>query len=96
VAKANDFVNHGGLPRQPILQAVEASLKRLETHYMDLLQIHHFDKDIPIEETIEALHDLVRIGKVRYISGHYSQPLQGYGYSPARSSRGLRIPASRW
>jgi hypothetical protein len=36
---------------------------------MDLLQIHHFDKDIPIEETIEALHDLMRMGKVRYISG---------------------------
>jgi hypothetical protein len=36
---------------------------------MDLLQIHHFDKDIPIEETIEALHDLVRMGKVRYIRG---------------------------
>jgi aryl-alcohol dehydrogenase-like predicted oxidoreductase len=94
VIKANDFVNHGGLSRQAILQAVEARLKRSESHYMDLLQIHHFDKDIPIEETIEELHNLVRMGKVRYISGHYSQPFQGYGYSPARSSRGLRIPAN--
>ena len=46
---------------------MEASLKRLQTDYIDLLQIHRFDKDTPIEETMEALHDLVRSGKIRYI-----------------------------
>jgi aryl-alcohol dehydrogenase-like predicted oxidoreductase len=65
--KTKDYVNHGGLSRQAIFQAVDASLKRLDTDYMDLLQIHRFDKDVPIEETMEALHDLVKMGKVRYI-----------------------------
>jgi aryl-alcohol dehydrogenase-like predicted oxidoreductase len=56
-----------GLSRQAIFNAVDASLKRLETDYIDLLQIHRFDYNTPIEETMEALHDLVRSGKVRYI-----------------------------
>ena len=43
------------------------SLRRLETEYVDLLQIHRFDNETPIEETMEALHDLVRSGKVHYI-----------------------------
>ena len=46
---------------------MHASLERLQTPYIDLLQIHRFDADTPIEETMEALHDLVRSGKVRYI-----------------------------
>jgi aryl-alcohol dehydrogenase-like predicted oxidoreductase len=46
---------------------VNASLARLETDYLDLLQIHRFDPTVPIEETMEALHDLVKMGKVRYI-----------------------------
>lgn len=62
-----DYVNHGGLSRKAIFWAVEDSLKRLDTPYVDLLQIHRFDKNVPIEETMEALHDLVRSGKVRYI-----------------------------
>ena len=56
-----------GLSRQAIFNSVEASLKRLGTPYIDLLQIHRFDKTTPIEETMEALHDLVKSGKVRYI-----------------------------
>jgi aryl-alcohol dehydrogenase-like predicted oxidoreductase len=56
-----------GLSRAAIFNAVEASLRRLQTDYIDLLQVHRFDKDVPIEETMEALHDLVRSGKVRYI-----------------------------
>lgn len=56
-----------GLSRIAIFSAVEASLKRLDTPYIDLLQIHRFDYNTPIEETMEALHDLVRSGKVRYI-----------------------------
>lgn len=56
-----------GLSRLAIFNAVDASLARLETTYVDLLQIHRFDANTPIEETMEALHDLVKSGKVRYI-----------------------------
>src|SRR5437763_14304633 len=56
-----------GLSRQAIFNAVEASLKRLDTTYIDLYQIHRFDPHTPVEETMEALHDLVKAGKVRYI-----------------------------
>jgi aryl-alcohol dehydrogenase-like predicted oxidoreductase len=55
------------LSRQAIFNAVEGSLKRLDTDYIDLLQIHRFDYHVPLEETMEALHDLVKSGKVRYI-----------------------------
>ncbi|RDW71852.1 hypothetical protein BP5796_07886 [Coleophoma crateriformis] len=64
---SKDYVNQKGLSRQAIFAQVEASLARLDTPYIDLLQIHRFDKTVPIEETMEALHDLVRSGKVRYI-----------------------------
>ncbi|RQM06154.1 hypothetical protein DH86_00003393 [Scytalidium sp. 3C] len=67
IRKSKDYVNQGGLSRQAIFNAVDASLKRLDTPYIDLLQIHRFDPNTPIEETMEALHDLVRSGKVRYI-----------------------------
>jgi aryl-alcohol dehydrogenase-like predicted oxidoreductase len=60
---------HGGLSRKHILHAIDGSLKRLGTDYVDLYQIHRFDNDTPIEETIEALHDVVKAGKVRYIGG---------------------------
>ena len=56
-----------GLSRQGIFAAVNASLTRLQTPYIDLLQIHRFDKTVPIEETMKALHDLVQSGKVHYI-----------------------------
>ena len=56
-----------GLSRAAIFNAVDASLKRLDTPYIDLLQIHRFDPNVPIEETMKALHDLVENGKVRYI-----------------------------
>lgn len=56
-----------GLSRAAIFTQVEQSLKRLKTDYIDLYQIHRFDYDTPIEETLEALHDLVKSGKVRYI-----------------------------
>ena len=59
--------NQVGLSRLHILQAVEASLKRLETDYIDLYQIHRFDLLTNIEDTLRALDDLVRAGKVRYI-----------------------------
>jgi aryl-alcohol dehydrogenase-like predicted oxidoreductase len=57
----------GGLSRAAILSQAEASLRRLGTDYIDLYQIHRHDPQTPVEETMEALHDLVRSGKVRYI-----------------------------
>ncbi|KAJ7926776.1 NADP-dependent oxidoreductase domain-containing protein [Mycena leptocephala] len=62
-----DYVNQDGLSRAGIFNAVEASLKRLDTSYIDLLQIHRFDPRVPVAETMRALHDLVQSGKVRYI-----------------------------
>ena len=59
--------NQQGLSRKHIFEAVDASLKRLGTDYLDLYQIHRFDNNTPIEETMQALHDLVRSGRVRYI-----------------------------
>ncbi len=59
--------NTHGLSRKHIFAAVEASLKRLGVDYIDLYQIHRWDYTTPIEETMEALHDLVKSGKVRYI-----------------------------
>ncbi len=59
--------NGGGLSRKAIMTAIDASLTRLQTDYVDLYQIHRWDYRTPIEETLEALHDLVKSGKVRYI-----------------------------
>jgi aryl-alcohol dehydrogenase (NADP+) len=59
--------NERGLSRKHIFDAIDRSLSRLGVEYVDLYQIHRFDPDTPIEETLAALHDLVRIGKVRYI-----------------------------
>ncbi len=62
-----DDPNGRGLSRKAILAEVDASLKRLVTDYIDLYQIHRFDYDTPIEETLRALDDVVRAGKVRYL-----------------------------
>ncbi len=59
--------NGGGLSRKHILSAIDASLTRLGMDYVDLYQIHRWDNRTPIEETMEALHDVVRSGKARYI-----------------------------
>src|SRR5947209_7895351 len=59
--------NGGGLSRKHILSAIDASLQRLGMDYVDLYQIHRWDNRTPIEETMEALHDVVRSGKARYI-----------------------------
>jgi 1-deoxyxylulose-5-phosphate synthase len=59
--------NDYGLSRKHILDSIDASLKRLGTDYVDLYQIHRWDYETPIEETMQALHDVVRAGKVRYI-----------------------------
>jgi len=67
IKTSKDYINQGGLSRAAIFNAVDASLHRLQTNYIDLLQIHRFDATVPVEETMKALHDLVQNGKVRYI-----------------------------
>ncbi|MDQ1661086.1 MAG: 1-deoxyxylulose-5-phosphate synthase [Blastococcus sp.] len=65
--KMHDGPGGSGLSRKAILEQADASLSRLGTDYVDLYQIHRFDPDVPVEETMETLHDLVRAGKVRYL-----------------------------
>jgi aryl-alcohol dehydrogenase-like predicted oxidoreductase len=60
-------VNARGLSRKHIMEAIDASLRRLKTDYVDLYQIHRFDYETPIEETVEALSDVVRAGKALYV-----------------------------
>jgi aryl-alcohol dehydrogenase-like predicted oxidoreductase len=62
-----DEPNGGGLSRKAILHELDESLRRLQTDYIDLYQIHRWDYGTPIEETLEALHDAVKAGKVRYL-----------------------------
>lgn len=62
-----DGPNDKGLGRKHVMDAIDASLKRLGTDYVDLYYIHRFDYETPIEETMEALHDVVKAGKARYI-----------------------------
>ena len=59
--------NGAGLSRKAIMQEIDASLSRLGTDYVDLYQIHRFDPETPVEETMEALHDVVKAGKARYL-----------------------------
>src|SRR5204863_5656877 len=61
--------NGAGLLRKAILAEIDASLRRLGTDHVDLYQIHRWDYGTPIEETLEALHDVVKAGKARYIGG---------------------------
>lgn len=63
----NDRPNGAGLSRKHIMNEIDKSLKRLDTDYVDLYQIHRWDYNTPIEETMEALHDVVKAGKARYI-----------------------------
>jgi aryl-alcohol dehydrogenase (NADP+) len=62
-----DKPNQRGLSRKHIMDGIDASLRRLQTDYVDLYQIHRWDYETPIEETMEALHDVVKAGKARYI-----------------------------
>src|SRR6266498_4497999 len=63
----HDGPGGSGLSRKAIMEQIDASLSRLGTEYVDLYQIHRFDPDVLVEETMEALHDVVKAGKVRYI-----------------------------
>jgi aryl-alcohol dehydrogenase-like predicted oxidoreductase len=78
--------NDKGLSRKHIMSAIDASLKRLGTDYVDLYQIHRWDNNTPIEETMEALHDVVKAGKARYIgaSSMYSWQFAKAQYAAER------------
>jgi aryl-alcohol dehydrogenase-like predicted oxidoreductase len=65
--KMHDGPGGSGLSRKAIMEQIDASLSRLGTDYVDLYQIHRFDPDTPVEETMEALHDVVKAGKARYL-----------------------------
>ena len=60
-------VNDRGLSRKHLIDAVHASLRRLDTDYIDLYQVHYWDPQTPLEETLRTLDDMVRQGKIRYI-----------------------------
>ena len=80
---------HGGLSRKHILHSIDDSLKRLGMDYVDLYQIHRFDKETPIEETIEALHDVVKSGKARYIGASSMHAWQFGKYLATADKMGL-------
>jgi 1-deoxyxylulose-5-phosphate synthase len=86
--------NASGLSRQHILDAIDASLTRLQTDYVDLYQAHAFDPRVPIDETLRAFDDLVRVGKVRYV-GCSNYPAWRLGQALAAADRlGVRRYAS--
>jgi aryl-alcohol dehydrogenase-like predicted oxidoreductase len=78
--------NGAGLSRKNILFEIDESLRRLGTDYVDLYQIHRFDHETPIEETMEALHDVVKAGKARYI-GASSMAAWEFGKAQAVAER---------
>jgi 1-deoxyxylulose-5-phosphate synthase len=80
---------HGGLSRKHIMHAIDDSLRRLGTDHVDLYQIHRFDNDTPIEETIAALHDVVRSGKARYIGASSMHAWQFAKYLAAAEKMGM-------
>jgi len=80
---------HGGLSRKHILHAIDDSLRRLGTDYVDLYQIHRFDHHTPIEETIEALHDVVKSGKARYIGASSMHAWQFAKYLSTAEKMGM-------
>ena len=88
--------NQRGLSRKHIRHALEDSLRRLGTDYVDLYQIHRFDPETPVEETMEALNDLVRAGKVLHLGAssmfawQFSKMIpaaEARGWTPARTGR---------
>jgi 1-deoxyxylulose-5-phosphate synthase len=79
----SDKPNQGGLGRKHIFNAIDRSLTNLNTDYVDLYQIHRWDPDTPIEETMEALHDVVKAGKARYIG---ASSMWAWQFSKAQST----------
>jgi len=98
------YVNMYGLSRKHIFESVDASLKRLQLDYIDLLQIHRFDPHTPPKETMEALNDMVRSGKVRYIGAssmwahqllEYQYTARIHGYAEFLTMQNLHNPCYR-
>jgi aryl-alcohol dehydrogenase-like predicted oxidoreductase len=87
--KMHDGPGGSGLSRKAILEQLDASLTRLGTDYINLYQIHRFDDDVPVEETMEALHDMVKAGKVRYIGASSMWAWQFAKLQHAADSGGL-------
>ncbi|MCC5887711.1 MAG: aldo/keto reductase [Gammaproteobacteria bacterium] len=81
--------NRHGLSRKNVIASCDASLKRLQTDYIDLYQIHRFDPRTPMEETMEALNDLVRAGKVRYLGASSMWTWQFGRYQALAAERGF-------
>ncbi len=80
--------NGRGLSRKHVLASIDASLQRLEVDYVDLYQIHRWDDATPIEETMEALHDVVRAGKARYIG---ASSMHAWQFAKAQHVGGARF-----
>jgi 1-deoxyxylulose-5-phosphate synthase len=85
--RMHDGPGGGGLSRKAILAQCDASLRRLQTDFLDLYQIHRWDDEVPIDETLEALHDLVKAGKVRYVG---ASSMFAWQFSKALSTSELR------
>ena len=80
--------NGEGLSRKHIMASIDASLQRLELDYVDLYQIHRFDPNTPVEETMDALHDIVRAGKARYIG---ASSMFAWQFAKLQSAAGTRF-----
>ena len=85
------YFNEGRLARTAIMREIESTLKRLGTDYLDLYIIHRFDFDTPIEETMEALHELVKSGKVRAIGASAMYGYQFYNMQMAAKEHGFTL-----
>jgi aryl-alcohol dehydrogenase-like predicted oxidoreductase len=81
--------NQRGLSRKWVMTAIDNSLRRLGTDYVDLYQIHRFDNETPIEETVEALHDIVKAGKARHVGASSMHAWQFARFLKAAAERGL-------
>lgn len=82
------YFNEGRLSKTAILREIDGSLKRLGTDYLDLYIIHRFDYDTPIEETMEALHDLIKAGKVRALGASAMYGYQFYNMQTTAKQHG--------
>ena len=85
------YFNPGKLSKEAIIRECDQSLKRLQTDYLDLYQIHRFDYDTPIEETMEALNELVKSGKVRAIGASVMYAYQFHNMQVVAKEHGLTL-----
>lgn len=86
-SQMSEEINDRGLSRKHILDSIDKSLRRLQVDYVDLYQIHRWDYNTPIEETMQALHDVVRMGKARYIG---ASSMFAWQFAKAQYSADLR------